>query len=243
MAEKQDKTFGKRKRINNSRNITDYEFAQEKKRRMGGRQDVNEMKRVRELEKKIANSKEIKFKTTAATTVMVVAGTVNMLTNIPGDVTNLGRIGDKIKLYSINCSGILESQSSAVDSFRVRLAMVIDRQQTGTVPTFAEIWGSAAAFARNEPRLADSWRYKRFTIIYDEFFIGMASAGVAAAFGDIKVKIHKWYSQQYKHYIYYLDENSSQAAQRAGNIYLFQAPSATSEVNLSFSVTVKYTDG
>lgn len=90
--------------------------------------------------------------------------TATLLTEINQGTTNITRIGRTIYPKSIQMKGTIAINASAT-STRVRVVVVRDRMNTGTAPTFSNIFNSATALVslrNHQPQFMS-----RFTILYD----------------------------------------------------------------------------
>lgn len=215
--------------------------------------------KLQNLEKKVKameTAKEKKHHETTITSSAIAAGSMQMVSNV-GDGSNEGaRIGVKVKMYSIQCSGhIILSTDNVSQSGRI--IIFIDHDQNGVLPAITDMWLDVASFNSGKPRnktsgLSESFR--RFTIVYDHpYNINPSGGGVGISFNSSDVLtttilefstrqiIPKFYEKMY-HYINYKGTGTDIAKQGDGAIFVFSSVSNDDTVLVDASIMIKYTD-
>ncbi len=201
---------------------------------------INLEKKVKALE----GDKDIKSHKTTMTQAMLALGTVQHLTAIAQGSNDFQREGDKIKIYSIQMSGSFKTNDAValpVNSIW-RLAIIIDRDNDGGVPALTEIWASAFDFAVGRPRLPNSFKYKRFTVIYDQqFVVNSNSVGNSGLLNEMRIILPKWYSDKYKHHVYFQGISAGDSDASKGSMWLYAAAVQDVQIEAFVDVLVKYT--
>ena len=139
-------------------------------------------------------------------------GEVQQLTNISqGDNVN-ERQGNAITLKSLKLAGTVTLHASASGS-HVRIMIVRDNLGTTTPPVIGDMFSSVLQFNDNKHRLAAPQVVKRFTVLYDRFYM-MDTSGL----GTIKaIKFSKVLNSK----CYFTGTASTNEGK--GNLYLFIA--------------------
>ncbi len=246
MAEKQRVDYGKRKR-----KWKEIEQFRESNAKYGSKsvstQVDMDVKRNKRQIKSLLEAKDVKTTKTGVTTAMLAAGSIQMCSNpLQGDGEDQ-RIANKIKSLSLNIAGSLTLVGSKEKGL-ARIAVVIDHDQQGIIPTFEMLWTNSQSFSSGHPRnltVGSTTSFKRFTILYDEFFV-MNATGVGVTQADVNVltstftKVHKWYRKIF-HIINFSDNLQVIASMRQGNLFVLSAADSDSTVTCDVEIIYKFT--
>ncbi len=193
------------------------------------------------VKKELAKQADVKHVTNVVTT-LPTAGAILLLTSIQQGISDITRIGDKIKLFSILIQGHVSPSAATQERIQGRIAMVIDHQNAGEAPAITDIWLSVARFAQNGVRLGDTFRHKRFTVIYDHYVAQSAySLNVAGnGFCTYPEEIKKGYIKQ-KTEVQFKGAAATEAAADKGSVWLMTAGLSLA-VTAEIDIMLKYTD-
>ncbi len=132
-------------------------------------------KRALNKVKRVVNASELKVSGIAfAVDPNSTGSTVNLLPSGQGLDSN-NRIGDKVQPIMIEARGVVTLHASATDS-RIRMVIVRDNFNTGTLPSIASLYSSATLFIDNKAAIGDAQSRARFTILWDKMVV-MDSGG------------------------------------------------------------------
>ncbi len=165
-----------------------------------------------------------------------------LLTPVSQGNTENSRDGDKIKLFSMQLSGIFQNKVATQEAAAFRIVIFIDWRQNGIIPAITDIWDSEDDFTNNLVRTSSSNEMSRFTIVYDEFFTVMANTLNIAGTGFSLMfhKINKFY-KKISHNVYYKGTGSSIANHGKGNMYMITG-SSFDTIELTLETVIKFTD-
>ena len=194
------------------------------------------------VKKVLAKEAEIKFKVIplpAATS----GGVFTYITAIGQGNGDSERIGNKIKLYSLQMSGFFQlNGSSSVQHERLRIIVMVDHENQGVLPTIPLMYSTVATFAENKPRDGDTYKYKRFTVLYDKFFVMKAQTYDSAlgSYSGMVYEFPKVYIPMKTH-VEYRGINNLVASASQGSVFVGLA-SANNGVTVGVDAVIKFTD-
>ncbi len=148
---------------------------------------------------------------------------VEQLSTIGTGAISTKRIGNVLKCYSLTLKGEIEQASGAEEVIRARVVLFIDWQNQGVLPSVDDLFFDIVEYNRNFPRSQDSYKFVRYTFLWDEF-VNLSSAGLdIAGTGMINFRyiINKYF--KIKHKIYYTGGNGLVGENSKGTIFLMVA--------------------
>ncbi len=135
--------------------------------------------------------------------------------------TSVKRVGNVIKCYSLNIKGVIEQAVLTEETLRVRLLIFIDWQNQGVIPVVGDLFTDIVEFNRNMPRTQESYKFVRYTFLYDQYITLSSNGENIAGTGYILYRYaFNKYFKNLKHKIYYTGPNGLEAESSKGNIYL-----------------------
>jgi len=162
-------------------------------------------------------------------------GTVACVTQLAQGVTMTTRVGNSVKIQSLECWGRV-AVNSAVTTFSLcRVVVLRDMEGQGTAPTCADIFESVGTSAA--PRQAFDWlNRKRFAILYDEL------VALTPTTGANSVTTYHYRVPLEKH-VLYRGTTAAAASDGEGSIYIATiSDEATNVPSVNTNVRIVYTD-
>ncbi len=126
------------------------------------------LKEVRNLKKNIFIHKKALFADNPATVILTGAVLTHMTSIAQGDDFD-NRNGRQIKMSSVSIKGQLLGISGGVGI--VRIIIVRDNDNQGTVPAITDIFATSTGFAQGDHRLIGPNPQRRFTILADKSYV------------------------------------------------------------------------
>ncbi len=179
--------------------------------------------------KKLINVEYMSFRVTPTSDPNTSGTSQNMTAIAQGDDTS-DRQGDKIRVKRLALSGIVTLHASATDS-RVRFVIVRDNNGSTTIPTIANLYAGASAFADNTLKSGTPQENSRFSVLWDKMVI-VNSDTPTKAFS---------YSMTLDHHVFFSGPAATDEGK--GHLYLFMASNeATNDPVVTAKTQVWYLD-
>ncbi len=183
--------------------------------------------------KKLINVEYKLIPRVGATSPSTSTGSVQALTGVAQGDAAASRDGNKIRMFSMNLSGVA-TMSTAATSTSVAVAIIQDLSNQGANPAITDVWPTVADFATGTPRTAGSQLSSRFRILY--YRVALLSDN-----GRQKAQFKKYIKKFPLSHVYYEGANATDESR--GSIYLFTASSeATNTPVLAIDIESKFID-
>jgi len=192
--------------------------------------DANQNKRIEGLEKKFKKlDKEIESKTIDKSTnaIMNSEGTsLFLLNNLAQGTTSGTRVGDEIRMTSMQIRGWIQPISSELGVHLDRLLIVLDKQSNGAAPVLANVLKSVSTTVIDPYNKA--YVPERFKILYDKTWtlnpkavsVFNPSDGITSAYAPFTIPFKKTILLN-KKADYGLSNNNNITDISSGSIYAF----------------------